>query len=718
MRCAGPELIPAVLQETCVIYSQIELKKFVEMSKLVGIDVGGTFTDYVYLVDGELEILKLPTDREKPGLSIRTGLDQIQSESQAPIVHGTTIATNAILERRGAVTALVSTAGFEDVLELARQQRPELYQFSQRRLESMVPAQLRFGVRERTNAVGETLLPLSSEDVDELIERLVESGTESVAISLLFSFANDHHEQEIEARLRAALPELDISASSQLLPEYREYERTATTVANAFLSPVVRRYLEELSSSIGDRPISIMHSGAGLSDLKTASREAAKLVLSGPAAGVIGAFDVGRRSGLPDPIRILSLDMGGTSADVCLCEGHIPVSPNTVVGDTPIRFPAVDVHSVGAGGGSIAWVDDGGVLRVGPQSAGAQPGPACYGLGGTRPTVTDANLVVGRMLPEHQFGGSQCLNLNPDLSETAIGEISEILKLSVTDTALGILQIANSTMERALRKVSVARGYDPRIFTLIPFGGAGPLHACALATSLNIPEILLAVHPGVLSAVGLCLTDAVYTRSLSILESLVDLRKDPSNFVEKGETLASEVADYFLNSGQKAALTWSADVRYKGQSHELILDIHAPSDHEALSRLENDFHRVHEKQFGYSLKEARIELVTLRVAGRISSESFEIQIPNSSSSVEHSPVSSRSASSRSASSRSIWFDRTAPIDTPVLNRFNLKPGTTMTGPALILQTDTTILVEPGWEFMADESGLLRLSKKSGFSENE
>ena len=675
------------------------------MSKLVGIDVGGTFTDYVYLDDGRLHVLKVSTDPEKPGASIRAGLDQIQSETHVSIVHGTTIATNAILERSGAITALVSTAGFEDVLELARQQRPELYQFGQRRLEPMVPAQLRFGVRERTNATGETLLPLNSEDIDELIERLIESGVESVAISLLFSFVNDHHEQEIEVRIRTALPELDISVSSQLLPEYREYERTATTVANAFLSPVVRRYLEDLSSSIGDRPISIMHSGAGLSDLNTASREAAKLVLSGPAAGVIGAFDVGRRSGLPDPIRILSLDMGGTSADVCLCEGHIPISPNTVVGDTPIRFPAVDVHTVGAGGGSIAWVDDGGVLRVGPQSAGAQPGPTCYGLGGKRPTVTDANLVVGRMLPEHQIGGSQCLN--PNLAGSAIREINEILGLSVTDTALGILQIANSTMERALRKVSVARGYDPRIFTLIPFGGAGPLHACALATSLNIREILLPVYPGVLSAIGLCLTDAVYTRSFSILESLADLKKDTSMFAERVESLASEVANYFSTSGQKAILTWSADVRYKGQSHELIMEIHAPSDHETMSHLESDFHRAHEKHFGYSLKDARIELVTLRVAGRISNEPFEFQIPSSSSSVEYLP----------ASSRPIWFDRTAPIDTPVLNRLSLESGTRMTGPALIFQTDTTILVEPGWEFEAVASGLLRLSKENGFSEN-
>ncbi|TDI72548.1 MAG: hydantoinase/oxoprolinase family protein [Bacteroidetes bacterium] len=677
------------------------------MSKIVGIDVGGTFTDFVFLDAGKIRILKLPTDPENPGTRIRAGLDQIQAESNVRIVHGTTIATNAILERNGAITALVTTAGFEDVLELARQQRPELYRLNQTRLEPMVPRELRFGVRERTNAVGETLIPLKSEDIDEMIETLAESGAESVAIVLLFSFANLNHEREIEARLRTALPDLDISVSSQLLPEYREYERTATTVANAFLSPVVRRYLEDLSSSIGDRPISIMHSGAGLSDLKTASREAAKLVLSGPAAGVIGAFDVGQRAGLPDPVRILSLDMGGTSTDVSLCEGRIPVSPNTVVGDTPIRFPAVDVHTVGAGGGSIAWVDDGGVLRVGPQSAGSLPGPACYGLGGTIPTVTDANLVLGRMLSEHYLGGSKTRKLNSTLSEAVFEEISKRLNLSIIDTALGILQIANATMERALRKVSVARGYDPRLFTLIPFGGAGPLHACALATSLNIREILLPVHPGVLSAVGLCLADTVYTRSLSILKSLVDLTMDSSLLVEKEEMLASEVSEYFSNSGQKATTTWSADVRYEGQSHELILDIQAPSDHEVLSHLEANFHRAHEKEFGYSLKDAVIELVTLRCTGRNSVESFDFQFPTDRSSIERA----------TATSHSIWFDRTGPMETPVLNRLDLESGTTMTGPALITQPDTTILVEPGWEFETEESGLLRLSKKRGSREN-
>ncbi|MCH8246632.1 MAG: hydantoinase/oxoprolinase family protein [Bacteroidetes bacterium] len=681
------------------------------MSKLIGIDVGGTFTDFVYLVDGQLRILKLPTDREKPGLSIRTGLDQIQSESQAPIVHGTTIATNAILERRGAVTALVSTAGFEDVLELARQQRPELYQFSQRRPAPMVPNRLSFGVRERIDAAGEVLLPLNKNTLDELVARLMDSDVESLAISLLFSFANDQHELEIETRLRSAFPDLDISVSSQLLPEYREYERTTTTVANAYLSPVVRRYLEDIFDSVGDRPISIMHSGAGLSDLDTAANEAARLVLSGPAAGVIGAFDLARRSGLADPIRILSLDMGGTSTDVCLCDGSIPVSPNTVVGDIPLRFPAVDVHTVGAGGGSIAWVDDGGVLRVGPESAGARPGPACYNLGATRPTVTDANLVLGRLLPELNLGGNQSLQLNSGLAESAIRGISQTLALSVMDTALGIVQIANSTMERALRKVSVARGYDPRSLTLIPFGGAGPLHACALASALSMTEILLPVFPGVLSAWGLCLADTVHTRSASVLLRIADLEKKRLPLLEKTNKLSSEIAAYFRNSEKSATQTWSADVRYRGQSHELTLGMKDPSEADALSRLTSDFHHAHEKEFGYCLTDVHIELVTLRATGRVPTETFEIQKPVDL-------ISDPTSDDRTSyPSRSVWFERSAETEIPVWNRFELKTGCKMNGPALILQADTTILVEPGWNMEVRKTGVLRLYKSDQVSRN-
>jgi N-methylhydantoinase A len=538
----------------------------------IGVDVGGTFTDLVAVSDGRIVTAKVPsTPRDQSdgvlAAIATTGIELAGSDFR----HGTTVATNALLERRGARTALVTTEGFRDVIEIGRQNRPSLYDLTADRPPPLVPRELRFTVRERVGPAG-VLEPLDEAAARDALARL--GGVEAVAVCLLFAYVHPEHERRVGELVREALPDAHVSLSSDVLPEFREYERFATTVADAYLGPGLRAYLRRLEERL-HVPVLVMQSSGGVLPLAEAAEHAAAAVLSGPAGGAVGAAYVARACGIENA---LTLDMGGTSTDVALVlGGEVATTTETVVAGVPIRLPAVDVHSVSAGGGSIAWFDEGGALRVGPRSAGAEPGPAAYGLGGVEPTVTDANLVLGRLPDGASLGGQ--IELRRNLAERALERLGA--------DAEGVVRVANAEMARALRVMSVERGVDPRGLALVAFGGAGPMHACALAEELGIERILVPRSSGVLSALGLAISD---------------LRRDSVRAVHKPLEDVDE-RDFSGLEGERRA-----DLRYRGQAFELTV----PADE--LAALAERFHEAHERRHGYRMDGEAIEVVNVRVA--------------------------------------------------------------------------------------------------------
>ena len=487
---------------------------------LLGVDVGGTFTDFALLDDGRIVTYKLPTTPADQANAFMAGLRDLGVGAGSRVVHGSTVATNALLERKGAVTALVATEGFGDVLEIGRQNRPQLYALVGRRPAPLAPAELRYEAGERIDATGAVLRPLDLSTVPDMAADMIARGVESIAICLLFSFLNPAHEQALASALAAAFrragrPVPSISLSSDILPEYREYERTSTTVINAYVAPLMARYVGRLSRSLheqGMHDLFLMQSSGGIIGAEAAQRMPARLVLSGPAAGVRGAHHVAALAGFPE---IITFDMGGTSTDVSLLPGRIQETPEHVVAGLPLRLPMIDIHTVGAGGGSLARVDGGGALRVGPQSAGAEPGPVCYGRGGATPTVTDANVALGR-LPVQDFLGGR-MALDGEAAERAMESLGQSMNCDGRRAALGVIRVANATMERAIRTISVERGFDPRRFTLVAFGGARPLHACEMAEALDIGAVFVPRYPGILCALGLLVADLTHDLSQTLL---------------------------------------------------------------------------------------------------------------------------------------------------------------------------------------------------------
>jgi N-methylhydantoinase A len=680
---------------------------------LVGIDVGGTFTDFVALVDGQLTTYKLSTTPEDQSRAIVAGLRALGVDlNGVEIVHGMTVATNALLERRGAKTALLTTAGFADVLLIGRQNRPYLYRLSQQRPPPLVPDNLRLEVPERLDHTGVVLQPLDEASLHQLATILEAEGVESVAIVFLFSFRNPAHEERTADILRTHLPNLPLSLSSALLPEYREYERTATTVINAYVQPLVARYLSRLAQAI-PAPIRILQSNGGAMGIEQAAAQAARLVLSGPAGGVVGAFEVARQAEsaqLPNStsgssageIQLITFDMGGTSTDVALCPGAIPTTGESTVDDLPLRLPIIDIHTVGAGGGSIASVDAGGGLRVGPQSAGAVPGPACYGRGGTEPTVTDANLILGRLDRGGFLGGRGDVTLDEAAARQVLQTLGQKLGLTAEAAALGMVRVVNAAMERALRRVSVERGYDPRQFTLLPFGGAGPLHACDLAEALGIGRILVPRHPGVLSAYGMLVADVVSDASQSILQPAAELQRDLTPLLTRYQPLAERVQRVLQAEGiATPELTAALDLRYRGQSYELTVPLALPPSPSALDEAIAEFHRLHEARYGYAMREEAVQVVTLRVRGR--GPGARLTLP------QESPGSADATVARVAE-KAVWFTADAPTITPCYDRERLRAGHHFAGPALVFQFDATTLVNPGWEVSVDRYGNLWLSR--------
>jgi N-methylhydantoinase A len=574
----------------------------------VGVDTGGTFTDFVFEVSGRLEIFKLASTPSDPSRAIAAGLQTISDKTGvAPknleVVHGTTVGTNALLERRGARTALVTTRGFEDVLVIGRQARPELYNLNAVRPPPLVPDSLRFGLGGRVTAAGEVIEKLDQAALTALIGRLRKAKVDSVAICLLFSFLDAGFEQQIAKAL--SVLGVPLSVSHQILPEYREFERTSTVTINAYLQPLMGTYLERLATNTPS--LRVMQSSGGSISASVAAREPVRTILSGPAGGVVGAMRAARAAGFE---KIITFDMGGTSTDVALCQRDgLRMTNEASVAGLPVAVPVMDIHTVGAGGGSIARVDEGGSLRVGPESAGADPGPACYGRS-LLPTVTDAHVLLGH------FGGAGLLggdfNLDESRSQQAMtqlaNEMSKVAGRKVTDieAAQGVLVVANTNMERALRRISVERGYDSREFALLPFGGAGGLHAVELAQALRISQIIVPNSAGALSAIGVLTADVVKDQSRTIM---LEVGRDSENKLEKSfEEMERDAAAALLREGfpaQAQRHERSLALRYKGQSFEL--EIKQTRGNLALS-----FHRAHLERYGYA-QENTVEIVSARV---------------------------------------------------------------------------------------------------------
>ncbi len=656
----------------------------------LGVDVGGTFTDLVYYDGRRIRIYKLLSTKANPATALQNGMAALAVAPGAVVSHGTTVATNAVLEHRGAVTALITTAGFGDVLAIGRQTRPSLYRLTFAPRWLPVPAELRYEVTERVTADGQVLIPLDEETAAAVLDAIVAAGAEAVAVCLLFSFANPDHERRI-GRL-AAQRGLAVSLSSTILPEFREFERTATTVLNAYVSPLMTRYLHALETGLAGHPLWIMQSSGGILDAATARREAVRTLLSGPAAGVAGAFHIARLAGYD---HIITFDMGGTSTDVSLADGAIRRTTEGSIEGWPVRVPMLDIHTVGAGGGSIAWVDTAGVLRVGPASAGSEPGPACYGRGGRHFTVTDANLLLGRLDPSHFLGGR--MRLDRSAAETAARPLATRLGLSIVELAEGVVRIADAAMEQAIRVISVARGFDPRQFTLVPFGGAGPMHALTLAAALGIERVLVPRHPGVLSALGLILADFTVDASRTVMRPLKAMTAE--DLQAALAPILGQVRQALADQGFTTAameIEPAVDLRYRGQSFELTV----AADTFDPATLASRFHAAHRQRYGYARPEAPVELVNVRVTGRGLRPKPEL--PTLAAATSPDPASAQVGTTplRAAGA---W------LTAPVYEREQLRSGHRLVGPALIVQEDATTVLLPGWQAQVDPWGHLLIT---------
>jgi N-methylhydantoinase A len=675
---------------------------------ILGIDVGGTFTDLVLLDGtGRVRIQKLLTSARDPSVAILQGIADLGAGPETTVVHGATVATNALLERRGARTALITTEGFRDVLEIGRQARADLYALEPSRPEPLVPAHWRFELRERVDRHGRVLLPLDPEAVAGVARALRREGIQSVAVSFLFSFLNPRHEQLVRDEIAALAGEEIplVSLSSDILPEYREYERTSTTVMNAYVMPLMAGYLANLERGLGGRRLRVMQSNGGAISAEGARAQAARTALSGPAGGVVGGFELARLAGFQD---VITFDMGGTSTDVSLCPGEVQHTSEGTIAGLPLRLPIIDIHTVGAGGGSIARLDAGGALRVGPQSAGADPGPVCYGLpGADEITVTDANLLLGRLDAGHFLGGRMALDL--ERTTARFQDLARRLSLPLEAAAWGVIRVANSNMERAIRTISVERGHDPRRFTLVAFGGAGPLHACELASTLGIPRVLLPPSPGVLSALGMVLADVVKDYSQTVMLRAHTLQPEtlPHLLAPLLERARADLQGEGL-AEESIELRPALDMRYTGQSFELTVAL--PGGPQEVEGLVQAFHEAHRRRFAYASEGEAVEIVNLRVQA-VGHSAKPRLTPR-----EPGPSDPRAAH---AGYKPVYFAASGSprgarlIIAALYERDRLVPGNMLVGPAVIWQLDTTTVIPPGWAATVDPWGNLVAEPEAG-----
>jgi N-methylhydantoinase A len=655
----------------------------------LGVDVGGTFTDLVALVDGELVTAKVPsTPRDQArGVVRAVQLAELAPGTVAGFAHGSTVATNALLERRGARTALVTTEGFRDVLEIGRQNRPALYDLARDRPPALVPRELRFTVTERMGPDG-VLVPLDEGSLRGAVDACRDAGVEAVAVCLLFGYLHPEHERRVGSALREALPGVHVSLSCEVLPEFREYERCSTTVCDGYLTPRLAAYLRSLAGQVEGLGLPaplVMQSSGGAAEIEAAAAHAASCVLSGPAGGVVGAAWVAGLSGFGD---LLTFDMGGTSTDVApVLGGVVQNTTESVVAGVPLKLPMVDVHTVSAGGGSVAWVDAGGALRVGPHSAGADPGPAAYGRGGERPTVTDANLFLGYLPDGAELGGE--VRLDRGRAEAALRRVGEQAGLDAHQAALGIVRVADAEMTRALRVISVERGLDPRELTLVAFGGAGGLHACALAEELRVGRVLVPRAAGVLSALGLAISDVRRDHVRPFLSALD--AADPAA-VEACFAELEGLARRQLGGGPRLTVARLADARYQGQSFELTV---GAGD---LGGLAGRFHAEHERRYGYRMEDEPVELVNLRLVATVPGRKPELSEPPPRRRAE--PARRRAGFGRDWHEVDVW------------RRSDLGAGSGLEGPAVVEFAESTVLLRPGWRGTVDEVGTLVMERRS------
>jgi len=668
---AGPEG-PALL--TC--------GRGVEHRAIVGVDVGGTFTDFAVVGPTGLVVDKRLSSPGDPSETVLAGLMGLDPDAAMDVAHGTTVATNVLLERRGSRTAFVTTAGFADLLAIGRGTRADLYALAPRSPPNLVPPELCFEVDERVGADGIPIRRLDDAASAEVALQVAAVGAESVAVCLLFSYLYPEHERSVGEAL-AAVPDgpEHVSLSVDVLSEFREYERASTVVVNAYVAPVLQRYIDRLVRTAAPRRLVVMGSHGGTLSPSEATRLPAATVLSGPAAGVGGALAVAQRVGHE---RIITLDMGGTSTDVALCDGEVPFSASTVIDGLPIQLPAVDIHTVGAGGGSIVRTDEGGAMRVGPQSAGADPGPAAYGRGGRYATITDAHVCLGRLPADAPLAGG--LQLDVSAAGSVLGAVAAELGVGVEDAALGALAIVNAAMERALRRVSVERGFAPREFTLVAFGGAGPLHACELADAIDAGGVLVPAAPGALSALGLATAAPVALASRSVLRppgaGEVDLQAVFQDLERAGREALGNPADVDVER--------LADVRYVGQSWELTVPWPRAADPVAA------FEAAHDRRYGYARPGAPTEIVTLRVRVRAPAAAPLPPAP--------APVAGP------AGATDMVLPDGRRVTCRVQPRWALLPGDSVDGPIVLTQQDTTTFVAPGWTARAGAWGDLELRR--------
>lgn len=652
----------------------------------IGIDTGGTFTDFVVYDGQEWFGFKIPSTPADPAAAIITGLARLEQDlAGAAVQHGSTVATNAILERRGARCVLVTNEGYEDILEIGRQNRPHLYSLEASRPQPLVPETMRIGIRERTAWDGSVLQNLEPSSLEWLKSKMQQLKPEAVAVVLLYSFLRPDNELRIAEALQPF--DVPISLSHRIHPEFREYERTSTTVLNAYVQPVVRSYLKRLESEprLEKAEVRVMQSNGGAGTLAAAAEEPVRTLFSGPAAGVVGAFETARAAGVD---RIITLDMGGTSTDVCLCDGGIETTGEGMIEQWPVAVQMIPIHSIGAGGGSIAWIDEAGGLKVGPRSAGADPGPVCYGKG-TEVTVTDAHLFLGRIDAEHFLGGE--MKLHPERVEPALQELAKRLVAAgrpvgnATAVAEGIIRIVQSQMERAVRRISLQRGYDTRRFTLVAFGGAGPLHAFELAKALEIPRVLVPYAPGNLSAFGCLCADVLREASRSVF---IDTRRDDwrtelRKMVRRLETeVKGRLADEGFNASSIKCEAW-IDARYFGQSYEIALPVKG--------NLLKVFHDRHQELYGYSNRDLPVEIVNARVRGRIVAK-----VPDRKALEVEGEQPPRNALVKKRQPRG--------GNTPTIAyylRERLRPGNRIPGPAVILEYGATTWVPAGGQAEVD-----------------
>ncbi len=637
---------------------------------IVGVDTGGTFTDFIYKDEKGWNVYKLLSTPHNPAEAVLKGLEIITKGKTANITHGSTVATNAILEKKGANTALITNKGFEDIIEIGRQNRKELYNLKYRKTSPLVHKDSRYGVKGRVNYLGEILEDIDLDEIDNVIKKIEISDIESVAVCLLFSFKNNEHEKIIGEKLKKS--GFFYSLSHEVLSEFREYERLSTTVINAYVSPKMARYISFLIENIGNSKLRIMQSNGGSISAETAMKESVRTILSGPAGGAVGAYELGKISGFN---KLITFDMGGTSTDVALIDDKLPLTMESEISDFPIKTPMIDIHTVGAGGGSIAYFDVGGSLRVGPESAGADPGPICYGKG-EKITVTDANLFLGRLIPEKFLGGN--MKLHYEKLNKYFKEMAKVGGLTEVELAEGILSVANTNMERAIRVISVERGYNPSEFTLFSFGGAGGMHAAFLAKLLNIPNVLIPKHPGILSAIGMLLADVIKDYSQTVMIQQKDFKK--SKFENLFKNVEKRAIQDLINEGiekENIILERYLDMRYKGQSYEIMVPFK--------DNFIELFHQYHEKLYGYANRDKAVEAVNIRIRARgiLPKPEFK-KAENLTDKIDNKAIYGE---------KKVIFNEKE-YNTKIYERDYLKPGNKFDGPAIIVEYSSTIVVPP------------------------